>query len=253
VKDRIWERFVKAKERFRHITDELDLSLPELKIIQQKLVDKRSSGKNHYYTVETPVVYNTALDDITINDDIKLILVADNPGRREQASENRRYLIGPSGKIAAKFFKDNPSLGINFSKNAIILNKTPIHTPRTNELREICRIEVKTGGDAVAAALKESQKNMACLLLEFHETFDIPVYIIGYSEMKSGGVFEVFTETLKQLYKDKEQLYNKIYFYRHFSMNQFTIDLKRQALPGESVSLTLERIGCAYRKRILGN
>jgi hypothetical protein len=247
-----WNRFKKARERFRRETEELDRLLPKLKSIQQKLADNRSTGKNSSYTVETPVVYNTALDDVSINDEIKLILVADNPGRREQALENRRYLVGPSGKIAAKFFKDNPALGIDFDKNVIILNKTPIHTPRTNELREICRIEAQTGGNSVALALNESQIKMAVILLEFHEALGTPVYIIGYSEMKTGGIFEVYTEKLKDLYADKENMYKQIYFYRHFSMNQFTIDLKKQTLPGESVSKTLARIGAAYRKRILG-
>jgi hypothetical protein len=251
VKRRVWEKFVKARESFRNITEKLERSLPELKTIQQKIIDKRSNGKNSFYTVETPVVYNTALDDITINDDIKLIMVADNPGRREQVFENRRYLSGPSGKIAFKFFKDNPSLGIDFAKNVIVLNKTFVHTPRTNELREIYRIIKEMSGDSAAIALDESQKNMACLLLEFHETFGVPVFITGYSEMRNGGIFEVYTKMLKQLYKDKNQLYNKIYIFRHFSMNQFTIDLKRQSLPGESVSTGLKRIGCAYRKQIL--
>jgi hypothetical protein len=36
-------------------------------------------------------------------------------------------------------------------------------------------------------------------------------------------------------------------------MNQFTIDLRRQSLPGEGAAETLERIGAAYRKRILGS
>jgi hypothetical protein len=35
-------------------------------------------------------------------------------------------------------------------------------------------------------------------------------------------------------------------------MNQFTIDLGRQALPGEAVRDSLERIGAAYRERIFG-
>lgn len=247
----VWNKFKNARERFRRAAEELERSLPGLKNIQQKLADKRGSGKNSSYIVETPVVYNRALDDITIDDEIKLILVADNPGRREQASENRRYLIGPSGKIAAKFFRDNPSLGIDFLKNVIVLNKTPIHTPRTNELRNICRIEEQMGGNSIALALEQSQKIMAGLLLEFHQAFDVPVYITGYSEMKNGGIFETYTEKLKELYADKEQMYKNIYFYRHFSMNQFTIDLRRQALPEETVLKTLKRIGSAYRKRIL--
>jgi len=225
-------------------------SLPNLKNIQQKLADNRADGKNSVYTVETPVVYNSALDDVTIGDEIKLILVADNPGRREQAAENRRYLVGPSGKIAAKFFRDNPALGIDFSKNVIILNKTPVHSPRTVELRELCRL---AGDSSLAAALEESQRTMASLLFEFHEALGCPVWITGYSEMKRGGIFEVYTGTLKTLYADKKDMYKQIYIYRHFSMNQFTIDLKQQSLPGENAAKALKRIGAAYRERILAN
>ena len=247
----VWNKFIKARDRFRRETEELALALPKLKKIQQEFADSRADGKNSSYIVETPVVYNSALDEITAGDEIKLILAADNPGRREQAAENRRYLVGPSGKIAKKFFNDNPALGIDFLKNVIILNKTPIHSPRTVELRELCRIEAETGSRSIADALEKSQKTMAALLLEFHEALSIPVWITGYSEMKKGGIFEVYTETLKSLYKGREQMYKQILFYRHFSMNQFTIDLKQQSLPGESVKKTLARIGAAYRERIL--
>jgi hypothetical protein len=247
-----WKKFILARERFRHITQEIESILPKLKKIQQKFADSRSDGKSSAYTVETPVVYNTALDDVTANDEIKLILVADNPGRREQAAQNRRYLVGPSGKIAQKFFRDNPALGIDFLKNVIILNKTPIHSPRTAELNALCRMEEETGSRSIAAALESSQKKMADLLLEFHEAINTQIWITGYSEMKKGGIFEVYTNRLKELYADKPELYKQVFFFRHFSMNQFTIDLKKQAADGETVAKTLKRIGCVYRKRILG-
>jgi len=241
-----YKSFVKVREKFRKLTEDLSRQLPKLKSVQQDFVNKRSEVT---YTVETPVVYNSALDDVTIDDDIKLILVADNPGRREQAAENRRYLVGPSGKIAKKFFTDNPKLGIDFLKNVIILNKTPIHSPRTAELRELCRMD----SGKLAEALEESQKIMANLLLEFHKALNCPVWITGYSEMKKGGIFEVYTEKLKELYssKDNKEFYKNLLFYRHFSMNQFTIDLKQQTIPGETVLKSLKRIGTAYRKRIL--
>jgi hypothetical protein len=248
LKHGAWEKFSETRERFRHVTEEMDKSLPDLKNILQKFIDSRSDGKNSAYKVETPVVYNSALDEITPESTVKLILVADNPGRREQAAQNRRYLVGPSGKIAQKFFRDNPQIGIDFTKNVIILNKTPIHTPRTNELRRLCLL----GGSSVAQALEDSQKKMAQFLLEFQETLDVPVYITGYSEMKKGGIFEVYTEKIKELYAQKPQLYKRLFLFRHFSMNQFTIDLKKQALTGETVEKSLTRIGVTYRERILG-
>jgi len=220
----------------------------------QKLVDERSPS----YLVETPVVYNGALDDISQKSDIRLILVGDNPGRREQAAENRRYLVGPSGKIAEKFFRDNPTLGIDFRKNVIILNKTPIHTPRTVELRELCKIGGNSQRTALVEALAESQRFMARLLAEFQQAFAgevtptaLPVWITGYSEMKKGGAFEVYTNELKNIYGKSTAPKDTVFLYRHFSMNQFTIDLKRQTLPGESLSKALRRIGTAYRQRFL--
>ena len=250
-----WQAFVKARGKFRHITEELSRSLPKLQSVQQKFADSRAGGKNTFYKVETPVVYNAALDDVTCNDNIKLILVADNPGRREQAAENRRYLVGPSGKIAAKFFSDNPVLKIDFRKNVIILNKTPIHSPRTAELRTLCELyhlaNKKTGIRSFTEVLEESQKIMANLLLEFQTALDVPVWITGYSEMKKGGIFEVYTETLKELYANNKKLFNKVFLFRHFSMNQFTIDLNRQTLADESLLQNLKRIGAAYRKRFL--
>lgn len=86
------------------------------------------------YPLETPIVYNTALDAITEDDDIRLIVIGDNPGKSEQLTTNRKYLVGQAGKIAEGFFRRNPELGIDFRRNAIILNKTPLHTAKTREL-----------------------------------------------------------------------------------------------------------------------
>jgi hypothetical protein len=246
--DTAWDQFVKVRTRYRSEIKKMLRKMPELQLVQQKLVDSRSPS----YMVETPIVYNSALDDVQKESEIRLILVADNPGRREQATENRRYLVGPSGKIAEKFFRDNPALGIDFRKNVIILNKTPIHTPRTVGLKELCKL----GGNALKTMLDSSQQFMARLLFDFHKALiggnnkPIPVWIIGYSEMKRGKVFEAYTEELKTIYGDNA-LMNSIFLYRHFSMNQFTIDLKQQAISGESLTKTLNRIGKAYRERFL--
>ncbi|MDR1142923.1 MAG: hypothetical protein LBK77_01735 [Spirochaetaceae bacterium] len=251
--------FHKAVERYRSLVDEI-AALPELAPLVQKLVDRREGPS---YTVDTAVVFNRDLDELSPGS-IKMILVADNPGRREQAAENRRYLVGPSGKIAEKFFRDRPELGIDFRKNVLILNKTPIHTPRTAELKDLCGM-----GKTLAAVVASSQRVMAELLGEFYSALaeparpgaknsdvppkaPFPVWIIGYSEMKKGGIFEVYTNTLISLCASSPGLKASLYFYRHFSMNSFTTDLKQQARPGESAEESLERIGTAYRERVLG-
>jgi hypothetical protein len=250
-----WKAFAATREAYKASVEKLRRVLPDLRQIQQALIDRRSGPA---YTVETPIVYNEALDDVGPGDEIRLILVADNPGRREQAAENRRYLVGPSGKIAERFFGNNPGLNIDFRKNAIILNKTPIHTPRTAELKELYRL----GGSAVEEAAVESQRIMARLLAGFHRVFaPAPVWIIGYSEMKRGGIFEAYTETIQELYDPRKQqskavaargeLWKELFLYRHFSMNQFTIDLRQQTREGEAPEIALKRIGAAYRERIL--
>jgi hypothetical protein len=215
----------------------------------QRLVNEREGPS---YTVETPVLYNYALDELDRSSELRLILVADNPGRREQAAENRRYLVGPSGKIAEKFFREQ--LGLDFRRQVLIFNKTPIHTPRTAELRELCRL----GGETIAAAVSGSQQLMAELLFAFQKALSpdplnakaIPVWITGYSEMKKGGVFEIYTQTLKSLYA-ASPLRERLFLYRHFSMNQFTIDLNQQRSAGEDLVPCLKRIGEGYRQRIL--
>jgi hypothetical protein len=247
-----WNQFTKARDHYRREVEKLSLEMPRLKGIQQKLIN----GRTPSYTVETPIVYNRALDDVHPDSEIRLILVADNPGRREQMAENRRYLVGPSGKIAEKFFRDNPSLNIDFRANVIILNKSPIHTPRTVELKELRKL----GGAALETALDHSQRIMAKLLLEFHlalacgtptcDNGKLPVWICGYSEMKKGGVFEAYTQELRSLYGGTG-LGEFVFLYRHFSMNQFAIDLKRQTIKGEALDQALKRIGKAYREKFL--
>ena len=236
-----WDSFVKVREEFRGITEKLSDSLPKLKSIQQGLA-------NDKYKVENPVVYNTALDTVKQDDNIKLILVADNPGQDEQKAENRRYLVGQAGTLAEKFFSDNPVLGIDLRKNVIILNKTPIHSSCTGGLKTL----KEKGGCSFAATLKESQESMAYILLEFQKTLDVPVWITGCSEMEKNGVFKTYTETLKKLYASNKKLFEKVFLFKHFSRSWFTRDLKKQTLTDESLAKSLERIGAAYRKQILG-
>lgn len=247
-----WTAFAAARERYRAAVERIALSLPDLRALQQRLVDEREGGS---FPVETPVVYNGALDDVAEEDDIRLILVADNPGRREQAAENRRYLVGPSGKLADGFFRAHPELGVDFRRNAVILNKTPIHTPRTAELRELGRL----GGPPLVKAIADSQSVMALLIRDFHAALGVgrmeplPLWIIGYSELGAGKLFAPFSAALSEAYGGPDgRSRDSILLFRHFSMNQFSADIRKRALPGELVASTLARVGIEYRRRILG-
>jgi hypothetical protein len=244
-----WEAFGRLREGYKKYVFDLAESVPALATAQKRLIAQRVGG---VFPLDTSVVYNRSLDEVGEEDQIKLILVADNPGRREQEAGNRRYLVGPSGKLAGTFFKNHGELGIDFTKNVIILNKTPIHTPRTGDLKELLRL----GGQEVARAVEDSQRAMAAFIHDFHGALRtvqgerIPLWIIGYSEL--GKLFAPFTRAMATLYPPGDPLREGIFLFRHFSMNQFTVDLRRQRREGESVPEALERIGSAYRQKIFG-
>lgn len=256
-----WAQFQELRESYKSQVDELSRALPQLPRLLTDLIGGRAGPS---YPLETPVVYNSALDDVRKESTIKLILVADNPGRREQSAAERRYLVGPSGKLADNFFKQHPELGIDFRQHVLILNKTPIHTPRTIELWDLAWL----GGDNLAEAIRNSQTYMARLIYRCHQIFspEAELWIIGYSEMGRGKLFEAFTEEIRTLYAGQAPANRaappaltensisrqKVYLYRHFSMNQFSVDYSKQKKPEDSIQETLHRIGSQYRKRILG-
>ncbi|MDR0526793.1 MAG: uracil-DNA glycosylase family protein [Spirochaetaceae bacterium] len=235
-----WNELKTLKERFKSYCITLSNSTHGLIEAQQALVDERAEQS---YKVKTPVVYNETLDDIKQDDKIKLLFVGDNPGRREQ--NDRRYLIGPSGKIAENFFINNKCLDIDFRKEVIILNKTPIHTPRTLDLKIL-----GAKNSYIQKAIRTSQKEMALILLEFERIFKVPVWITGYSEMKKNGIFAEYTAVLTDAINECRIERENIHCFRHFSMNQFTIDLNKQREKNESICDALNRIGSAYRERI---
>jgi len=214
-----WNKFKSARKAFRSMTEKL------------KSVAKKPNE----------IVYNGTLDEIRKEHEIKYILVADNPGCSEL--KQGRYLAGETerdaGKIARKFFHEK--LDIDFDKEVIVLNKTPIHTPSTEKLRELRSEDI----------FKKSQKNMASILFDFHKALNVPVWIVGINGMKKGGIFRVYTDTLKELYSKADSLYKNLFLFKHFSRNCFNNDLK--GLSDKNLKESLKEKGSEYRKRILGN
>lgn len=197
------------------------------------------------YQIETPLVYNTALDDITPEDDLKLIVIGDNPGKDEQLIKNRRYLVGQSGKIAEGFFRRNPILGIDFRKNVIILNKTPIHTAKTKELKKLA-----ISNDFFAQLLLESQIWMAKHTAKLHQELQCQLWLVGYGELKKRGVFLPYAEILKRCYTNST-IADNVFVFQHFSMNRFLIDLRAHTDTKFSLKQNIENIGRIHRKEIL--
>lgn len=223
------------------------------------------------YPVETGVVYNHALDEVTMDTDIKLIVIGDNPGKDEQLQRNQRYLVGQAGKIAAGFFSRNPELAIDFRKNTIILNKTPVHTAKTAHLRYL----LKNGGTEITHLIQESQLWMAQKTAQLHQVLcwapgsggknasgknasgdekncgsswcGCQLWLVGYAELKGRGLFLDYRNQLAQSYgvevvgegqadsvsQDFLPAWNQVMVFQHFSMNRFTIDLAEKLHEGK--------------------
>ena len=246
--DSQWKAFCDFKKIFIEKIDEWNKRCPQLQVLQEAAAKAANTPS---YSFETPIVYNRDLDRFTRDDDIKLIVIGDNPGKDEQLLKNNKYLVGQAGKIADVFFKRNPELGVDFRKNVIILNKTPVHSAKTNQLKHI----IKNGGVQVAALIRESQLWMAEQTAKLHSALCSgasgggvapELWLVGYAELKGKGIFIPYRDKLKESYGvctagtdlagangtagtdllvSGAYAWSKVYVFQHFSMNRFTIDL----------------------------
>lgn len=243
-----WKYFCDFKDQFKNKVEEWKKAAPELTELQRQAA---LLAKTPEYPFETTVVYNRALDDIKPEDDIKLIVIGDNPGKDEQLAKNNRYLVGQAGKIAEGYFRKNPELGVDFRKNVIILNKTPLHSAKTIQLNTIA----KQGGEKIAALIKESQLWMAQKTAELHAALGTELWLVGYSELKPRRIFCPYRDELKAACTTAA--WERVYVFQHFSMNRFTIDLadfvkaeKKEKAPLES---NIHELGLLHRKEIFGD
>ncbi|HOX19266.1 MAG TPA: hypothetical protein PKW82_12470, partial [Spirochaetales bacterium] len=180
-----WNDFQRLRDGFRSDCERWNAALPRLRELQETL---RIGLGYDDYRVETPVVYNRDLDLVGPGDRVAWVLVADNPGKKEQLEANRRYLVGQAGKLAARFFREE--LGLEFRREVLVVNKTPLHTPKTAELRKLLALD---GDGSVRAVFEESQKAMAKLALGLARALDAPVWISGLGELSPRGVFSAWS------------------------------------------------------------
>ena len=235
---------------FSAFRDEFKCKVEEWCRFSEKLIPlvKNAAEKDTPpYEIENLVVYNSALDKITPEDDIKLIVIGDNPGKNEQLSANKAYLVGQSGKLADGFFKKNPELEIDFRKNVIILNKTPVHTAKTKHLKELS----KNGGEEIQNLIEESQiwmaEKTAALLSELK---NCSLWLVGYAELKSKGIFTLYRDALKS--SCTSESWNRVFVFQHFSMNCFNRDINDFAKKNPSLSLneSLKRLGSIHKEEV---
>lgn len=259
--DNQWKIFCDFKYDLKKMVVKWNEQSPNLVDLQKHAA---KIAKTPDYPFETPIVYNLALEEISKNDEIKLIVIGDNPGKDEQLARNNKYLVGQAGKIAEGFFKRNESLGIDFRKNVIILNKTPIHSAKTSQLKTIA----KSGGEKISELIKESQIWMAKRTAQLHielnrQTSDenkTELWLVGYSELKDKGLFLHYRDELKKSYfidEISKSEWQNVLVFQHFSMNRFTIDLKnfmeKNCINCEIDRKILRELGKIHRNEIFGD
>ena len=245
-----WKYFCDFKDEFKNKVEEWNKFLPQLAELQKEAA---RLAKTPEYPFETPVVYNRALDDVKQEDEIKLIVIGDNPGKDEQLAKNNRYLVGLSGKIAEGYFRKNPELGVDFRRNVIILNKTPVHSAKTAQLKTIVRL----GGEPVAKLIHDSQIWMAEKTAALHAELGTELWLTGYSELKDKKIFCPYRDALKAACEaSSSAAWEKVYVFQHFSMNRFSIDLTDFVKSGKKEKAPLEanihELGLLHKKEIFG-
>ncbi len=242
-----WEYFCSFRESFKQKINEWNVYSDELKKIQEEINIKE---KMNSYPIETPIVYNKNLDLIQKNDEIKLIVIGDNPGKNEQLLINNSYLVGQAGKLADNFFRNHQELQIDFRKNVIILNKTPIHTAKTNMIKQI----LSSKNNEIINLFNQTQIWMAQETAKLHTelvensegTFTPELWLVGYSELTKKGVFSLYKKTLLESYSQDSSAtgfldsWEKVFIFQHFSMNRFSIDLKNFLAANTQKKLSLK-------------
>ena len=259
--DNQWNFFCDFKNDFKKMVAKWQKQYPNLVDLQKQAA---KIARTPDYPFETPIVYNLALEEISKNDEIKLIVIGDNPGKDEQLAKNNKYLVGQAGKIAEGFFKRHENFEIDFRKNVIILNKTPIHSAKTSQLKTIA----KSGGEKISELIKESQIWMAKRTAQLHIELNSQIssgnqtelWLVGYSELKNKGLFLHYRDELKKYYFTDEKSksnWQNVFVFQHFSMNRFTIDLNNY-IEGKCKNRKIDRnilreLGKIHRNEIFGD
>ena len=250
-----WEAFCTFREQYKNLCESWSVFGQEIIALEKEVI--REKEDTPPYSMELPVVYNKAYDEVTKDHDIHMIVIGDNPGKDEQLKVNSKYLVGQSGKIAEGFFRKHAELETDFRKNVIILNKTPLHTAKTNHLNYL----KKKGSPDIKNLISESQKKVASLTADLHKslvensekgTFVPELWIVGYAELKDKKIFVEYRDTLRDCYKGHEEAWNKVFVYQHFSMNRFSIDLKNYMSAHEGMGLkeSLVELGKIHKSEI---
>ena len=244
-----YEALDAIRREFRGLVEKWSAENPYLAGLQERL---RLELGYEDYAVETPIVYNRALDEVGPRDRIRFVLVADNPGKNEQLARNNRYLVGQSGRLAESWFRRE--LGLDFRREVLILNKTPVHTPKTAELRRLLALAGPRGSPArsrLEDLLAGSQRAMAGFAHRAARALGAEIWVSGLGELKPRGLFEPYRDALRELMASgPARARPRALAFNHFSMNQFAIELARKADPAKPLEEEFGRIGRENFERI---
>lgn len=219
---------------------------------KQYNLKEESLYATYEYEIKNIFVFNETLLNRDV-ENIKYIFVADNPGKKEQAE--KAYLIGTAGKMARNFFA---RLGVNFDENIIVLNKTPIHTRNTHDLKRLNVIHT--------ALLKETQQYMAQLTYNLHTLLNCRVYLFGFAGCRrsdgtwlygknktlfKGQLTPYYYEKMLSLYQDRT-IRDTLYLYKHISFGNFQKDVNiyQRKSPDTPIPQLLDIIGALYRDEL---
>lgn len=244
-----WNAFVSFRNDFKQYCTLLNQKFSS--VLQPLQKEAALAGKTPEYQLQTAVVYNSALDSVTQQDQINLIVIGDNPGKDEQLEKNRKYLVGQSGKIAAGFFARHSEFNTDFRKNVIILNKTPVHTAKTSQIKYL----IKNGGPQIEKLILDSQIYMAQKTAQLHQAFkNTELWLVGYAELKGKGLFIPYRNQLLHSYGSAKDAWDKVFVFQHFSMNRFSIDLNEFCKTHTDLSLSeaTHALGQVHKSEIFG-
>ena len=77
------------------------------------------------------------------------------------------------------------------------------------------------------------------------------LWLVGYSELKTKGIFGKYREQLKQTYMENSlATWDKVFVFQHFSMNRFSIDLSDNLQKNKSLLENIHRLGLIHKNEI---
>jgi len=183
----------------------LDLIISELKstLLHRHLIENKGLLQTVLKEKKIAYCHCTRLTENVSSNNIKFIIVGDNPGIEE--IENSQYFIGKSGFELKNIF-ENLGLVKDFYSETLVTNKVPIHTTETNLLLEI----KKELGDFFEYIIDQSVEAICA----FQKVHSAPIFLFGKSQFKTDGIFSGFIEKLSQHTND-------FYIFSHPSRNHF--------------------------------